>query len=283
MSEDYKSLAEGLLPSVLAAGARVMHYFGSPRGVETKSDGSPVSVADREAERILIDALRRVAPNIPVVAEEAASSGHFPETGDRFFLVDPLDGTKEFIGGRNEFTVNVGLVSDGVPEFGIIYAPALGQMYLTLSEQWAIFVQVPQDQKGLSLSDLVSGALPLKTRSMPSAGGVSVVASRSHGSDALEAWLQSVNVAQRLSIGSSLKFCLIAQGDADIYPRFGPTMEWDTAAGHAIVSAAGGVVTLEDCSTPLHYGKREKDYLNPSFIVWGRRENCKHWRGLSVS
>jgi len=276
MREDFRVLAQGLLPAVLEAGACLMDHFGNVGVPDTKSDGSPVTEADRQAEAILLKALTRVEPTIPVIAEEATAAGHIPDVDDRFFLVDPLDGTKEFLGGRKEFTVNVGLICSGVPRFGIIYAPALEKMYLTLCETCAIAATVPAHVQEITLEALETGAEVMKTRPVPSDQAMTIVASRSHGSKALEAWLEGINVKRRVNIGSSLKFCEIAQGTADIYPRFGPTMEWDTAAGHAIVLAAGGVVTLDDCSSRLYYAKHETDYKNPGFIVWAREENT--WR-----
>ncbi len=271
MSDDFRQLAAALLPSVVAAGARTMAHLRSGANVETKTDGSPVTIADREAEEILLAALATVAPDIPVVAEEASAAGNIPQVRDRFFLVDPLDGTREFIAGRDEFTVNIGLVLGGAPKFGIVYAPALSKIYLTLGEQTAVSADLAPDQNQCGLEDLNTKVL--STRSVPAGRLMTIVASRSHGSKALEAWLLGVPVAGRLNIGSSLKFCLIAQGDADIYPRFGPTKEWDTAAGHAIASASGGVVTLSDGRTPLSYGKVNDQFLNPNFIVWAKPDN----------
>ena len=274
MSDDFRGLATGLFPAMVAAGARTMDYFGTEAGATLKGDGSPVTLADQAAEVVLHEALRVVAPNIPVVAEEAAAAGNIPDVGNKFFLVDPLDGTKEFIGGRNEFTVNVGLIDGGTPVFGMIYAPALGKMFVTLSADHVIVGEVRYDDRECTLEQFETKAARITTRTTPTTGGMTIVASRSHGSDALEAWLSDVAVAGRANMGSSLKLCLVAQGEADIYPRFGPTKEWDTAAGHAIVLAAGGLVTLEDCATPLTYGKVNEDYLNPYFIVWGRSDNA---------
>lgn len=270
MSQSFTGLAEALLPAVLAAGAETMRYFRSGVETETKSDGSPVTLADRAAEEILLAALDRAAPGIPVIAEEAMSEGKQPDIAGSFFLVDPLDGTREFINQRNEFTINIGLITDGVPRFGIIFAPALSKLYLTLANDHAIASPLDPDAESCTLADL--DAKRLRTRESSSGAGMTIVASRSHGSEALEKWLADVDVADRANIGSSLKFCLIAAGEADVYPRFGPTKEWDTAAGHAIATAAGGVVTTPDGS-PLPYGKIDADFLNPSFIVWNSEEN----------
>lgn len=269
MSESYTGLVEALLPSVLAAGAETMRYFRSGVQTETKADGSPVTLADQAAEAILLAGLAGAAPGVPVVAEEAMAIGEAPNLAASFFLVDPLDGTREFINGRDEFTINIGLITNGVPRFGIIYAPALSKLYLTLADDHAVAAPLDPDTGSCSLSEL--NTTQLRTRP-PTGEPVTIVASRSHGSDALENWLTGVSVADRANIGSSLKFCLVAAGEADIYPRFGPTMEWDTAAGHAIASAAGGIVTETD-GKPLLYGKREADFLNPNFIVWNSENN----------
>jgi 3'(2'), 5'-bisphosphate nucleotidase len=198
------------------------------------------------------------------VAEESASNGILPDASDDFFLVDPLDGTREFTAGRAEFTVNIALIERRRPVFGLIFAPALSRLYWTTSADTAF-------QAGAAPGSTVAfGALAgerLATRTPP-AGGLTIVASRSHGSDALEAWLADVDVAERTNTGSSLKFCLVAEGKADLYPRFGPTKEWDTAAGHAIAEAAGALVTGTDGGTFV-YAKADQAYLNPGFIVWG--------------
>jgi 3'(2'), 5'-bisphosphate nucleotidase len=214
-----------------------------------------------------MDALTVAEPGVPVVAEEAASSGVIPEIGAAFFLVDPLDGTREFISGSNEFTVNIGLVIDRIPQFGIVYAPALGKLFATTASTRAVEAAVPAAAEVFALAELQSK--PICTRE-PIPGRLTAVASRSHRSPKLESFLTALPVSERKSIGSSLKFCLVARGEADLYPRFGQTSEWDTAAGHAIVTAAGGMVTTLD-RTPLTYGKASAGYCNPGFVAWGRR------------
>jgi 3'(2'),5'-bisphosphate nucleotidase len=216
-----------------------------------------VTAADQAAEAIILAHLASAAPGVPVVAEEQAAAGGAPVVAGRFFLVDPLDGTKEFVAGRDEFTVNIALVEHGVPVLGVVGAPALGRLF---AGDVARRVAFELRAAAASLEPL---RLPLKVRATPPGGPVAV-ASRSHGSDATEAWLAAAGVAGRVSIGSSLKFCLLAAGEADVYPRFGPTMEWDTAAGHAVVLAAGGVVREPD-GRPLRYGK--PGFRNPSFIA----------------
>ena len=270
---DHRNLAEALLPVVLEAGRIEMHYYQADVAVETKSDNSPVTVADQEAEVIILQALARIAPDIPVVAEEAASAGNIPQIGERFFLVDPLDGTKEFIHHRGEFTVNIGLIAKGQPVFGIVYAPALSELYVTLGEREAAAAHIAPDGDqsgdGQKFSLEACGLMPISSRKMDMSG-LTAIASRSHGSEATETFLSEYKIDQRISAGSSLKFCLLARGDGDVYPRMAPTMEWDTAAGHAVLAAAGGRVTLENGGA-FRYGKADKGYLNPSFIAWGRQ------------
>ncbi len=258
------TLAERLFQPVIAAGACIMRHFDSEAETQTKADGSPVTAADREAEAIILAALAEIAPGVPVIAEEAASSGEILTQGETFFLVDPLDGTREFAARRPEFTVNIALVQNKVPVFGVIYAPAMSQLYWTVGRQQAFKAMVACEGAPASLKDVAGQTL--STRAAHS-GAQTIVASRSHGSQELEDWLCNIKIEARVNIGSSLKFCLVAEGKADLYPRFGPTREWDTAAGHAIVLAAGGTVTCTD-GTPFLYAKRETDYLNPPFIVW---------------
>ncbi len=265
MNFDLTDLAEALLDSIQAAGAAIMRHHADTVRVEYKSDNSPVTAADQEAEVILLKRLGQVASQIPVVAEEAASAGHIPQTGDEFFLVDPLDGTREFINGRDEFTVNIGLIRHGKPVFGIVYAPALGDLYLTLNDGPAEMSLRPDATRAhLSAAQLV----PINTR-QPRSDGLTVFASRSHMNDATRRYLEKFDVREHRSAGSSLKFCLLARGEADLYPRLGPTMEWDTAAGHAVLTAAGGVVHTMD-GAPLRYGKVDSGFLNPEFVASGQ-------------
>lgn len=266
---ELRSLAESLTVTALRAGLITLRYFKSEDNVATqKADGSPVTLADQEAEVLILEDLAKLTPDIPVIAEEAVSRGEVPEVGSRFFLVDPLDGTREFTGGSGEFTVNIGLIENGEPIFGIVYAPALGDIYLSLGRNEAVTAKVADPaaaaEAGLSSLPLVA----IRTRP-PAQDGLTVVASRSHGTSEGEAWLKSLPlpVTDRRNTGSSLKFCLVARGEADIYPRHGPTMEWDTAAGHAVVGAAGGVVTTVD-GAPFRYGKTDAGYLNGGFIVY---------------
>ncbi len=258
-------LADALLPVTLAAGAIQMRHFRSGATVQTKADLSPVTVADQDSEALILQALAVLAPGIPVIAEEAMAAGHTPAIGETFFLVDPLDGTREFIAGRREFTVNIALVRDQTPVFGLVYAPATGDLYVTLDRATAVHVRVAPDAAATSLATLGTRRLHVRPAD-PNA--VVVVASRSHLTAETEAFLGRFNVVERRSAGSSLKFCLIAAGDADLYPRAGPTNEWDTAAGQAVLTAAGGKVTTFAGAT-LTYGKACDRFRNPDFVAWG--------------
>lgn len=261
-AHDIIRLREAFARIALEAGRAVMAVYDGQIAVADKSDGSPTTAADAAAEAIILDALAGVLPGVPVLAEESASSG-LPSLGDVFVAVDPLDGTREFINRNGEFTVNIALVEQGTPTLGVVYAPALGRLWLGGGGE-ARTGTVPS-----LTADLDAGALqPIRTRPAPETGLVAV-ASRSHLDENTAAFLERLPIASRRSIGSSLKFCLVAEGEADVYPRFGPTMEWDTAAGHAVVAAAGGrVVTPE--GEPFVYGKTATGYRNGSFVVWGR-------------
>jgi 3'(2'), 5'-bisphosphate nucleotidase len=233
------------------AGAAILEVYASDFVVRDKADRSPVTEADERAEALIVAALHALAPAIPIVAEEAVAAGQRPVVGAQFWLVDPLDGTKEFIGRNGEFTVNIALVQDGVPVLGVVYAPALGRLFTG-----AVGV-------GAWIED-GNGRRPIRCRSVPDAG-LTVVASRSHGdAAALDAFLSGRKVAALANAGSSLKLCLVAAGEADLYPRLGRTMEWDIAAGHAVLAAAGGkVVDLQ--GAPLRYGK--PGFENPHFVA----------------
>ena len=236
-----------------AAGAAILEVYATDFTVRGKEDRSPVTEADERAEAIITPALERLAPGIPVVAEEAVAAGHAPEVGDWFWLVDPLDGTKEFISRNGEFTVNIALVHQGQPVFGVVLAPAQNRLFVGAVGHEA-FVE---DE---------AGRRPIRCRAVPEAGAV-VVASRSHGdAAALDAFLLGRRVASTTNAGSSLKLCLVAAGEADLYPRLGRTMEWDIAAGHAVLAAAGGQVRTTG-GQALRYGKPGFD--NPHFVAEG--------------
>ena len=220
-------------------------------------------------------ALARLAPEIPVVAEEEAAAGRLPSIGRQFFLVDPLDGTREFIAGRAEFTINIALIEDGIPVFGLVYAPATGDFFLTPDKGRAAYACVPtigRVPQGLSQVEKTSALSASAFKSIrvraANATALVAVASRSHMNAETEAFLARYAIVSRQQAGSSLKFCLLAKGEADVYPRLGRTCEWDTAAGHAILAAAGGQVVKLD-GTPLLYGKAAAHYANPDFIAWG--------------
>ena len=238
------------------AGRAILGHYRKGVAVERKPDSSPVTVADRDAEALIVRALRAIDPATPIVAEEAVAAGAAPgEGGKRFWLVDPLDGTREFIAETGEFTVNIALVEDGVPVLGAVHAPALGETYggFVSDGAWR--------SRGGGARQRIS------TRAMP-AEGPTVLSSRRHGDrERLARLLASMDVAAHRTVGSSLKFCLLAAGEADIYPRYGETNEWDTAAGHAVLLAAGGSVSTVD-DAPLGYGKA--GFLNPEFIARGR-------------
>lgn len=252
-----------LIAAAIEAGRAAHAVYRGEFTVDTKADESPVTAADHAAERIILAHLSRVAPGVAVVAEEQVAAGNVPETSREFFLVDPVDGTKEFIEKRGDFTVNIALVRDGVPQLGVVYAPARSRLFCgDVGAGKALrSAQSPDDTGQAPLE-------PIRTRA-PRSQGLTVVASRSHRSPETDAWLARVRVAEMVSVGSSLKFCLVASGEADLYPRLGPTMEWDTAAGHAVLVAAGGAVVHLD-GAPFLYGKPE--FRNPPFVAAGRRE-----------
>ena len=242
------------------------HYREGPE-VTLKDDLSPVTRADHDAEAILLAALKDLAPAIPVVSEETACD-RTAALGARFFLVDPLDGTKEFIQKRGDFTVNVALIEDCRPRFGLVYAPARSLLALTVAEGTAVEVELVPSAGGADLHTLRKKGLRVR-RADPE--GLTALVSLSHLDKETEAFLTQLKIAKRSGAGSSVKFLAIAKGEADVYPRFGPTMEWDTAAGQAVLEAAGGVVVTPE-GDPLRYGKTEAGLRNPSFIAWGGKD-----------
>lgn len=240
-----------MLAAAHDAGDAVMEVYASDFTAEHKGDGSPVTLADARAEAVILAAL--AATGIPVVAEESAAAGQVPEINDRFFLVDPLDGTKEFLKRNGEFTVNIALIENGRPRLGVVLAPATGAVFAGGPD--GAFVGSGRCEFGAMRRTGVSEERPLK-----------LVASRSHGHAALAKLQETMDLGPDVSVGSSLKFCLLATGEAHLYPRFTPTCEWDTAAGQAVLEAAGGaVVTLE--GEPLRYGKAGLNFLNPFFVA----------------
>lgn len=247
----------------IAAGAKVMEVFHAGFAVENKDDASPVTAADHASEEIILAGLREAYPEIPCVAEEEAAAGILPpDLGDAFFLIDPLDGTKEFIKRSGDFTVNIALVRGGVPEVGVVYAPYSRKLY---SGRPGV-----AETLDLGEDDVIVARRHIKVRA--AASPPIIVASRSHRTPETDDFIRHYAAAEIVSVGSSLKFCLVAAGEADIYPRFGRTMEWDTAAGDAVLRAAGGTTETPDGST-LAYGKRnqadDNDFANPFFIAKG--------------
>jgi 3'(2'), 5'-bisphosphate nucleotidase len=235
------------------AGELVMAVYLSDFSTRHKGDASPVTEADERAEAFILSALRTLTPDIPIVAEEECAAGRIPPLGNVFWLVDPLDGTREFIDRNDEFTVNVALVENAVPVLGVVYAPAINRLYAGIAG-------------GDAYVEDEAGRRPIRCRAAP-ANGLTVVASRSHGDiDALKAYLGPHKVASIRSAGSSLKLCVVAAGEADLYPRLGRTMEWDIAAGHAVLNAAGGSV-CELSGAALRYGK--PGFENPHFVSRG--------------
>lgn len=247
-------MVERVRDITLRAGKAILDVYRSDFEVEHKGDASPVTVADQRAEELILEALRReVSDAWPIVAEEAVAAGNIPSVdGSPFWLVDPLDGTKEFIKRQGEFTVNIALIEDGLPKLGVVHAPAKDATY------WGSPLGAFADLDG-------KGPRPIACRPMP-ARGLIAVASKSHRNPELEEFLARYDLAESISSGSSIKFCLVACGRADLYPRTGRTMEWDTAAGQGVVMAAGGSVTRMD-GAPLTYGK--PGFENPHFIVRG--------------
>lgn len=254
MTGSLLDLARSLIPVVRAAGAIELKYYNEGADVIDKADGSPVTLADQEAEALIAAKLAALAPQIPMVGEESVAAGTIPDiSAGRFWLVDPLDGTKEFITGGGDFTVNIALLENFVPVMGIIYAPVSDELYF--------------GAEGKAFAVIKGGAeKEISTRPAPGEG-ITVVASKRHGDpERLQDFLKDQKVAGLFNRSSSLKFCAIAAGEADLYPRLGPTSEWDTAAGEAILRAAGGSVTTLD-GQPMPYGKADRKFLNPEFVA----------------
>jgi 3'(2'), 5'-bisphosphate nucleotidase len=254
------ALIEPLTELVVRAGAAILAINRSAMRVDGKTDGSPVTEADLAADRIIGEGLAALVPDIPEISEERVHLAKPPYDGS-FFLVDPLDGTKEFVAGRGEFTVNIALISDGMPLLGIIGAPALGLIWRGL---------VGRGAERLTIGDRGSTrAEPIRTRPLPPLGAPWLVAvSRSHGDVRTEAFIDARPGAVRQKLGSAVKFGRIAEGAADIYPRLAPTCEWDIAAGHAVVTAAGGRIT-DAQGANLQFGRGRPDFIVPEFIAWG--------------
>jgi 3'(2'), 5'-bisphosphate nucleotidase len=250
LSADYARLIDDLATAAREAGEAILEIVRRGFEVESKVDASPVTEADRAAELIILAALARAAPGVPVIAEEEVAAGRIPAHDQTYFLVDPLDGTKEFVRGGEDYTVNVGLIESGTPKLGVVFAPATGRLHggCVGSGAWM---------------DEGRGRIAIFTKARGEA--ITAVASKSHLNQATIDYLEAaVGTCDYVSVGSSLKFCIVAEGRADIYPRAAPTSEWDTAAGHAVLLAAGGLVDGPD-GEPLRYGKRA--FLNRAFVA----------------
>jgi 3'(2'), 5'-bisphosphate nucleotidase len=254
---DHEKLVTVMRRLALEAGDRIMEIYGSDDfDVKAKSDDSPVTAADEAADALISQGLRKAFPDVALVTEEqAASHGQSVET---FLIVDPLDGTKEFINRRGDFTVNIAYVENGVPLRGVVYAPARERMFFTRADGVAVEEAGPFDRDE-------PGKLTELAVSQPDNGALMVVASKSHRDQATDDYIGRYAVKDMTSAGSSLKFCLVATGEADLYPRLGRTMEWDTAAGQAVLQGAGGKVVRFDDHQPLRYGK--DGFANPFFIA----------------
>ena len=250
----------GDLTGIVARASSVIRAIPpAAAGTHLKPDQSPVTAADVASETAILEGLARLLPDVPVLSEEMASAKAPPALNGSFFVVDPLDGTREFIAGRDEFTVNLAIVTRGTPVLGIIAAPNRGQV-------WRGIVGRQAEQLRL-LADGADQSRPIRTRRWPEQSGVAVV-SRSHLDPATEAFLERLGPVTRASSGSAIKFCQIADGSADVYPRLATTCEWDVAAGHALVVAAGGIVTTPDGGS-LTFGHADKNFRVPAFIAWG--------------
>lgn len=255
-SDHARMIAEMRRLAILAGAEILKIYESGDHDVRAKADASPVTAADEAADRVISAGLAAAFPGLPVVTEEQAESHQL--RGGHFFIVDPLDGTKEFVQRRGDFTVNIAWVEDGHPVLGVVYAPAKGRLFLTPATGGAVEETGPHDP------DQVGALRPISV-SRPDTDALMVVASKSHRDAATDAYIARYKVRDMTSAGSSLKFCLVATGEADLYPRLGRTMEWDTAAGHAVLAGAGGRVVRFDDHTPLLYGK--PGFENPFFIA----------------
>jgi 3'(2'), 5'-bisphosphate nucleotidase len=258
---DPDAAAEIFASITLEAGAPVMAIYAAGGSARRKSNGSPVTDADEAAEAIILARLSGHFPGLPVIAEEAVSKGGRPVAAPAFILVDPVDGTREFLSRNGEFTINIALIVDGTPRAGAVFAPALGKLWLGACSAKAC-------------DAMPGGILPppslrraIFARPAPE-HGLTAIVSRSHADPATEAFLAGLPISERRAAGSSLKFCAVAEGTADVYPRFGQTMEWDIAAGDAILRAAGGIVA-DPQGRPLRYGKSAAHFANGPFVAWG--------------
>ena len=255
MNSSKKSeLISEMLRLAIAAGDAILKIYKQDFAIEIKKDASPVTEADKLAEEVIVGGLRKLNLNYEIIAEESISAGYKPKIKEKpFFLIDPLDGTKQFIERNGQFTVNIALVEDGIPTLGVIHLPALQETYWT-------------NESGGASKRSKDGLVTSIQCRKPTQDGLVVLATRSHNNSGTDAFLKTLNIAKLDRCGSSLKFCRIAEGSADIYPRLGRTMEWDIAAGHAILVAAGGSLTDLDGNS-IQYGKT--GFESPYFVATG--------------
>jgi 3'(2'), 5'-bisphosphate nucleotidase len=256
-------LTDAMTTLASQAAAAILAIRRSALATRLKSDHSPVTAADEASDSVIAKGLSQILPGLPVVSEEATIQPAAIAPGASFILVDPLDGTKEFLAGTNEFTVNIALVVDGQPVAGFISVPALGLIYRGVVGRGAESLRLAPGAPSAQASEVAM----IRTRPRPVEGLVATV-SRSHIESATNAFLARLPVLNHLPCGSALKFCRIADGTADVYPRLSPTCEWDVAAGHALVTAAGGFLAAPD-GTLLRYGRAEANYRVPAFVAWG--------------
>lgn len=254
-------IIKDLVSLVHKAGKEVMNIYEGEIHTQLKEDSSPLTQADTKADNIILAGLYEDYPKIPTISEESYKIGRIPNLEDSFFLVDPIDGTNEFINKNDEFTINIAFIKNRIPEAGVIYAPAKKKMYFSGLENKAYEIEFSHDVE----------EVPFQNKRQISVNPISknpltVTISRSHSNEKTDEFLKNYNIKNTIIMGSSIKFCLIASGIAELYPRLGPTREWDVAAGHAILKAAGGNVRIMDKSE-LQYGKEEENFLNPDFIA----------------
>jgi 3'(2'), 5'-bisphosphate nucleotidase len=274
-SLDLDAIAHVFAKLAIEAGAAIMKLYGSDANARAKADQSPVCDADLAAESVILKGLAAELPHIAVISEEGTAAGAALTENSTFILVDPLDGTREFLSRNGEFTVNIALIIDGVPRAGVVYAPALGRLWIAGSH--AETVQVAPDEPLPPAEKRQS----LHVRKAPKDGLVAL-ASRSHADSNTDAFLARLPIKERQPAGSSLKFCRVAEGVADVYPRFGPTMEWDTAAGDAVLRVAGGTVR-DIAGPPLRFGKFADRLINGAFVAWGDPEPAATYAGAKTA
>jgi len=255
-----RNITSELVNIAYKAGSLIMDIYNKDFEISIKDDNSPVTVADKNAEKLILKDLNNKFPEIPIISEEAYSNGEMPNFSDEFFLVDPLDGTKEFIKKNGEFTVNIGLIKNELANIGVVYAPAKKRMFFCDDINNAYELEINNDFSGS-----LENAKKINTNSSD-LKNITAIISRSHNNIETNNFLKNLSIKETILLGSSYKFCLIASGKADIYPRFSPTCEWDIAAGHAILKAAGGNIYTID-GNEIRYGFKERKFINPSFLA----------------